>query len=120
MHELSIAQNLIEVACEALTDKTKRIRKLNVRIGRMSGVVTEALRFSFELAAEGTACAGAVLAVEEVPVSVYCRRCEKSNLLETLHCFACPDCGQPTSDIRGGKELDLISLEIDGDETPCP
>ena len=62
MHELSIAQSLIELACEAaLREGGDRIERLNLRIGQLSGVVREALEFSFALAAEGTACEGAAV-----------------------------------------------------------
>ena len=78
MHELSIAQSLIDLACEAaLREGADRIERLNLRIGRLSGVVREALEFSFELAAEGTLCEGAILEIEDVPIAVMCPRCKR-------------------------------------------
>ena len=55
MHELSIAQSLIDVACEAAErEGANRVTRLTARIGVLSGVVKECLLFSFGLAAEGT------------------------------------------------------------------
>ncbi len=121
MHELSIAQSLIEVACDAATENAaKRITKLRLRIGRMAGVVEEALRFSFDLAAEGTACEGAALDIEDVAVSVMCPACNGAKVLEDCYALMCPTCQTPTSQILTGQELELVSLEVADHATPCP
>ena len=71
MHELSIAQALIEAACETASQSSEsRVTRIFVRIGAMAGVVPEALLFSFDIAAEGTACEGAELQIELV--RAYC------------------------------------------------
>jgi hydrogenase nickel incorporation protein HypA/HybF len=68
MHELSIALTLIDLAAdEARRLVTSRVTAVHVQIGADSGVAVEALRFSFDLAADGTAIAGARLEVEQVP-----------------------------------------------------
>lgn len=113
MHELSIAQCLIESACEAAAaEGAARVTRLHTRIGALSGVVKEALLFSFELAAEGTLCAGAVLEIEEVPITVYCSQCDAPRSLADAWSFVCPVCGAPTPKVLGGRELDLISVEV--------
>lgn len=114
MHELSVAQSLIDLASETIVNEgAGHVRKLNLRIGAMAGVVSEALRFSFELAAEGTCCEGAELEIEHVLVVVYCEYCEQEKSLECYACFVCPDCGKPTPTILSGRELELVSLEVD-------
>jgi hydrogenase nickel incorporation protein HypA/HybF len=66
MHELSIATALVEVACEEAEHRgLARVEALHVRIGPLAGIVKEALLFSFDLAAAGTAIEGARLEVEE-------------------------------------------------------
>ena len=118
MHELSIAQNLIDLACEAAArEGADRVSKLLVRVGALSGVVKEALIFSFELAAEGTACAAAELDIEELAVTVLCPACRETKTLRDLSCWICPQCGTPTSEIVGGQELDLVAIEV---ETHAP
>jgi hydrogenase nickel incorporation protein HypA/HybF len=68
MHELSIALSLVDLACE---EKERRqlptVRALHLRLGSLSGVVTDALVFSFDLAAAGTCIEGARLKVKETP-----------------------------------------------------
>lgn len=65
MHELSLAIALVEVASDAARSLgASRVSRLFVRLGAGAGVVAEALRLSFALAAEGTILQGARLEVE--------------------------------------------------------
>ena len=67
MHELSIAMSLIDLACsEVQLAKGEVIDVVNVEMGAHSGVVADALRFSFEVAAVGTPVEGARLAICDV------------------------------------------------------
>jgi hydrogenase nickel incorporation protein HypA/HybF len=66
MHELSVAMSLVELACEeAERLQARRVEALHVRVGPLSGVVKEALLFSFDIAAAGTSIDGARLKVED-------------------------------------------------------
>jgi hydrogenase nickel incorporation protein HypA/HybF len=113
VHELSIAESLIDLACEAaLREGADRVAKLNVRIGRLAGVVKEALQFSFEVAAEGTLCEGASLEIEDIAIAVMCPHCQAVKMLADGYEFCCPTCGSPTPEIVAGRELDFISLEL--------
>jgi hydrogenase nickel incorporation protein HypA/HybF len=70
MHELSIALSLVELAADELARLGDvRLHAVHVRVGTLSGVVADALRFSFDVAADGTTVAGATLEIEEVPES---------------------------------------------------
>lgn len=113
MHELSIAQCLVDAACEAAEEEHGRVTRLVTRIGALAGVVKEALLFSFDLAAEGTVCEGAVLLIEVVSVSVLCRRCNEPRELADQWHFVCPTCGTPTAELLTGRELELVSVEIE-------
>ncbi len=117
MHELSIAMSLVDAACEKAAELGGvRVEILNVRLGALSGVVREALEFSFELATQGTAIEGARLAIEEVPVTVHCPRCDRDLALPSIQHFRCPLCATPTPEVVGGRELELASLEV---TEPC-
>lgn len=114
MHELSIAQCLIDTACEAAAEEhSAQVTRLVARIGALSGVVEEALRFSFGLAAEGTACEGAALEIVSVAVSVHCPRCDEARELADCWHFVCPTCGAATPEVLTGRELELVSIEIE-------
>jgi hydrogenase nickel incorporation protein HypA/HybF len=65
MHELAVAQNIVEKVDE--TAAGRKVRRVIVEIGRDSCVSGDALSFSFGLAAEGTAAEGAMLDIRAVP-----------------------------------------------------
>lgn len=113
MHELSVARSLIDLSSEhARRQGACRITKLYVRLGEMS-VVLRSFYFCFEPAARGTMCEGAELAIEEVPLSVYCRHCRQRRIPASRFSFRCPDCGAPTSDVVTGREMQLIGMDLE-------
>jgi hydrogenase nickel incorporation protein HypA/HybF len=66
MHELSIAISLVDLACEEKERRSlPRVQALRLRLGTLSGVVKDALLFSFDLASAGTCVEGAALKIEE-------------------------------------------------------
>jgi hydrogenase nickel incorporation protein HypA/HybF len=110
VHELSIAHAVVDAVVEAAG--RARVSQVDLRVGGLSGVVPDALRFSFEVAAQGTVCEGAALVVEEVPVTVWCDRCAALGAIGPPLRFRCPTCGELTADVRGGRELDLVSITV--------
>ncbi len=117
MHELSIAQHLVEIATEAARDAgARRVTRVGIRVGELSCVHREALEFCFDIVTKGTLLEGAELTIEEIPVEVYCPSCDRVSRLESIQRFRCARCGQATADIRRGRELELDSLEVDGGE----
>lgn len=113
MHELSIALNLLAIAESEAQRIGGKVKGLHVRVGAMSGVVKDALLFSYDVASADTALAGTQLHIEEVPVVVYCERCDAPRTLESPQLFVCPVCGAMTPDVRQGKELQLVALEME-------
>jgi hydrogenase nickel incorporation protein HypA/HybF len=63
MHELGISRNIVAIVAEAA--KGRRVRRVTLEIGKLSGVMPYAVEFCFDLAAEGTAAARAVLDIRE-------------------------------------------------------
>jgi hydrogenase nickel incorporation protein HypA/HybF len=111
MHELSIAVGLIELATEeAARQGHVRIAALHLRVGPLAGVVPDALRFSFDLAAEGTPVEGARLEIEETPVTVRCVTCGGDHRVPANR-IRCPLCGA-AADVVGGRELELTAMEV--------
>ena len=121
MHELSIAESLIEMAESAAADAgATGITSLHLRLGAISGVVPDALFFCFDIAAKDTLAEGATLEIETVPVIVHCPTCEADVTLPNTQRFRCPACDTPTPQIVQGRELQLVSLQVleqsNGDE----
>ena len=62
MHELSIALSMIEMATEEARRRGgARVNALHLKLGPLSGVVKDALLFSFEVACIGTMLEGSSL-----------------------------------------------------------
>lgn len=113
MHELSIAMSIIEMAEEEAERRGDvQVTAVHLKLGALSGVVKEALQSSYEMASEGTPLQGSQLVVEEVPVVIFCSKCQAERALSSIQLFCCSECGTPTSEIVQGKELEVIALEI--------
>jgi hydrogenase nickel incorporation protein HypA/HybF len=89
-----------------------RVHAVHLKLGALSGVVKDALLFSYDLACEGTALEGSALIIEEVPVVVYCATCKAERTLESIQKFCCPACGTLTPEVVSGKQLELSAIEI--------
>ena len=111
MHELSIALAILDLAAEEAGRRGGRVVAVHLRLGPLSGVVKEALVSAYDLAREATPSAAA-LVVEEVPVVAWCPACaaERRPAFPEL---CCPACGTPTPDVRAGRELEVVALEIE-------
>ena len=114
MHELSIAMSLIELLEEELEKRGNvKVVTVHIKVGDFSGVVKEALVSAFEMATESTPFHGATLVIEEVPVVVYCPRCEAPRPIHSVQMLCCAECGTPSAKIVQGKELEVTALEIE-------
>lgn len=87
------------------------IHQLRMRIGTLSGVVSDALRFAFEALKADTLAAAATLEIEEVPPACWCDVC-RAEFAVTDYVYECPTCHRPSADLRRGREIALVSLEI--------
>ena len=112
MHELSIAMGIVEAATEEAERRGVQVSAVHLRLGALSGVVKDALLFSYEVACQDTPIAGSKLLVEDLPVIIFCPVCQREQILTSMQSFACPDCGTPTMDVRQGKEIEVFALEV--------
>jgi len=120
MHELTIASSLVELACDqAVRVGAARVAEINIRMGQLTGIA-RSLYFCFGAATRGTLCEGAVLRIEEVPLTVMCTHCSEVKTPTALYSFRCPDCGRPTPKVLTGREMQLLSLGlVPADEMPA-
>ena len=109
MHELSIMTSLLDSAIS--TAGGSSVCALRVRVGPLSGVVIEALQFAFEALSPGTLAEGARLDIEETSLALHCPRCGM-DYSPPVGSYTCPSCGSTDGELRGGKELELVSIEV--------
>jgi hydrogenase nickel incorporation protein HypA/HybF len=90
----------------------QQIVRLQMRIGNLSGVVPDALRFAFEAISPGTMAEGAVLEIEVISVSAVCPACGLEFEPTSLF-YQCPQCGELSSDVRRGREIEVMAVEVE-------
>jgi hydrogenase nickel incorporation protein HypA/HybF len=112
MHELSIAMSIVEMAEEEAERRGGRVSAVHLKLGALSGVVKDALMFSYEIACQDTSLAGSRLVVEDIPIVAFCAQCQTRRAISSPQWFVCPECGTPASDVVQGKELEVVALEI--------
>jgi len=108
MHELSIAQSIVDTVCARAGERP--VRSVMIRVGALTAVVPEAMRFCFELAVTGTVADGARLDIERRPGTVHCRRCGDDATIDDL-ILLCP-CGSADVAVTAGRELQIVSMEV--------
>ena len=114
MHELSIVSSIVDTVTESLAAYPgAQVLEVRLRVGALASVVVESLEFCWGSAAEGTAMEGSKLVVNVLPVVMRCVPCGADVELEGVQSFRCPMCGEPCSDLRQGRELEIESFEIE-------
>jgi hydrogenase nickel incorporation protein HypA/HybF len=113
MHELSIAQSIVDSAREhAALNGGRRVLRVGVRVGEISGVAVEALEFCFGMTVKDTDLDGATLDLERIPVRFRCAACaHEFHPVEFL--ADCPACGSTGASMIAGDELGLSFLELE-------
>lgn len=113
MHEVGIMESTLEVVLrQAAQHRASRVHRIVLRIGALSGVESESLRFAFDTVTRDSIAAGSELSIETVPARAYCSTCQKDFGVEHGFIFTCPDCNQLSGELRQGRELELIRLEM--------
>lgn len=113
MHEMGIALQIVEMASSAIPNDMERVcvEKVNLKVGKLTAIVPESLRFCFNIVNRDTKLAGANLCIEEVPIIAKCCECNaQSNIIEPP--FICQKCGSGSLDIISGRELIVTSIEV--------
>lgn len=112
MHELSVAHAVISTVVDALPSPDARVTQVRLRIGMLSGVVPQALEFAYDVAAQGTQLADAVLVIERSPIVIACPDCGVQELQDARK-FICPSCSNPCGDVISGKEMEILDITLD-------
>lgn len=108
MHELAIAESVVSSVLERTGERP--VSSVRLRVGRLAGVVPDALRFSFELATAGTPLAGAALEIVEEPGRAHCRSCSVD--FDLADPFLLCSCGSADVELLSGRELTVASVQV--------
>jgi hydrogenase nickel incorporation protein HypA/HybF len=108
MHELAIAESVVAAVLERT--ESRPVSVVRLRVGRLSGVVPDALTFCFELATAGSTLDGAELQIEDQEGRARCRDCDREFALDDpiLLCA----CGSADVEVLTGRDLMVTSVEV--------
>ena len=111
MHELSIAQSIMEIALDQMkTHGMSKIETILLRVGALQGVVEDCLSFGFDLLARETPLQGARLVFEKIPIRGRCLTCGQEFTMG--HWIDdCPFCSTSRVEVTSGKELEIVQIE---------
>ncbi len=109
MHELGITRNIVAIVAAAA--EGRRVRRVRLDVGQLSGVMADAIEFCFEIVAKGTPLDGAVLDIRRVKGLAQCRECGARFATDTLY-QRC-GCGSSAIDRLAGEELKIRDMEME-------
>ena len=114
MHEMGIATEIVRIVTESIPPDMigSKVARVNLKVGKLSAVVPQSLRFCFEIVAKETPVEGARLEIQEVAVIARCKRCDYNwEIGEPV--FSCPKCQSGSIEMLSGRELDIDSIELE-------
>jgi hydrogenase nickel incorporation protein HypA/HybF len=111
MHELGVTQEVIDAVLARVNGA--RVTRIVLEVGRISALLPDAIRFCFDLCAEGTPLEGAALEIVEPPGIARCRVCNGTVQLESI--FGYCACGSADLDWLSGKDLKVTRIDVKTD-----
>jgi hydrogenase nickel incorporation protein HypA/HybF len=100
------------VLAQAKSAEAKKVAKINLVIGEMSGVVSDCVQFYFDFLKKGNAAEEATLDFKVVPVELRCRDCQ-TVFHPNDSAWVCPNCGSTKLEVVHGQESYVESIEVE-------
>ncbi|RXP44946.1 hydrogenase maturation nickel metallochaperone HypA [Lutibacter sp. HS1-25] len=112
MHELSIALGIVKIAeDETAKAKAKKVTKIELQVGVLSGIEIDSLNFVWESAVKSTVLENAEKVIDIIEGKGKCVDCDTEFEMENIY-DCCPNCGSNFKGILKGKELSVKALEV--------
>ena len=88
----------------------ERVTRVLLEVGRLSGVMPDALRFCFDVCARGTSLENAALEILEIPGLAQCRDCGAHTTI--VPPLPLCHCGSADLDLLTGLEMRIKEVEV--------
>lgn len=108
MHEMGITRNIVSIVSEHA--KGARVKRVSLEIGKLSAVLPDAIRFCFDVCAEGTELENADLEIIEIAGRKKCQDCKI--ITETNQVYGSCECGSWNTTPIAGEELRVKEMEL--------
>ncbi len=120
MHEFGITSRIVEAVMAAIQeDGGNKVLKVDLRIGKLTFLNHEQVRYAYNLLVKGTPLADSELVIETVEGVIKCTKCLEQNevhfngeCMEPLPLFSCASCGGKV-DIIAGKECLVKGIVVE-------
>ena len=113
MHEMSIAQSILDIVDEYMTKENgRKLTEVAIEVGELTAVVPDSLTFCYEALVENSPYRDSKIHIKIIPLTGICAKCSKSFKIKNFE-FACPDCQSSSIDVKGGQELRISHLEVE-------
>ena len=113
MHEMSIAQSIIDIVNDTLAEDEKdKLKEIVVDIGELVAVVPDSLQFCYDTIVTDTIYHKAVLTINIIPLKIKCNNCNIESKIEK-YAFLCPECESSHVNVLSGEELNIRYLEVE-------
>jgi hydrogenase nickel incorporation protein HypA/HybF len=109
MHELGISRSIVAIVSDAA--QGRRVRRVTLEIGKLSGVLAGAVAFCFDAVAHGTVVEGASLEIHEVEGRAQCMDCNAEFTVASL--IASCTCGSRRLTHVAGADLKVKTMELE-------
>jgi hydrogenase nickel incorporation protein HypA/HybF len=108
VHELAITESLVAAVTERLPGT--KVTCVQLEVGALSGVVSDSLRFCFDLVTEGTDLEGSTLEITETAARCRCHACA-ADFEPDGPCLLCP-CGSAEVTVMSGQDLRVAAVRV--------
>lgn len=111
MHEVSIAENILEIVLKAAEENgMRRITKVALKVGSLTAIMPESLKFAFRAVSNSSLAEDAELAIEMVQAKAQCDACRMIFEIDYFNKL-CPNCARFCSNVISGYEFYVNTIE---------
>ncbi|MCL2150642.1 MAG: hydrogenase maturation nickel metallochaperone HypA [Coriobacteriia bacterium] len=115
MHEFSLMESVLASAGQVARQAgASKVTAVNLRIGRLSAVLPEAMQFAHQALTPNTIFEASELRIDFVEARSRCLSCGVEFAHDRFH-RACPECDSLATELLAGRELEIESIEVEDD-----
>lgn len=112
MHEMSLCENVLQIIeQQATVQKFKKVTKVWLEIGELSGVEIDAMRFCFDAVMQSSIAAKANLEIINIEGQAWCQQCRQNVAIQQRY-DECPKCGNVPLQVNNGEQMRIKELEV--------
>jgi hydrogenase nickel incorporation protein HypA/HybF len=110
---MAVTESILRITLDhAQRADAARVSAITIKLGQLSSLVDDSIRFYWELIAADTIAEKAELRFERVPARALCLDCSTEFTLPK-DSFACPKCRSERFRIIAGDEMSVESIEVE-------